>query len=140
MASCRVARLGVSLLVRSPQKNIERVAIRQVGALLALHLHIAQIVFDCIFDRGFVRGHRRRFRGGNQPCSNGTPFDGLVAGTLDGVLPRCRLAATATGFPPLDEVRAFGMNFDLAVDAHLILEPSVGFRDDGGKRSKFFQF
>ena len=35
-----------------------------------------------------------------------------------------------TADAPLDVVRAFRVRFDLAVDAHLVLEPAVRFRDD----------
>jgi hypothetical protein len=85
-------------------------------------------------------GHRRRLRGGNQSRADGAEFDRLETGALDGLLARRHLAESASRYPPLDVVRAFGVNLDLAVDAHLVLEASVRFGDHGSKAPLFADF
>jgi hypothetical protein len=107
-----------------------------MGARLALHLHIPEIGVDGIPDCRLGRNLRLRLGTSNEAVTNGAQLDGLAAGLVDGLVSRdsgAIAAPVSTADPPLDVVRAFGMDFGLAVDANAVLEPSVGFRNNGGK-------
>ena len=128
--------LDVLLFVSGTEQGVERVAVGQMGARLALHLHIPEIGVDGIADCGLGRNLRLRFGSGNQAVADGAQLDGLAAGLVDGLVfgDGGAIAATAPAADaPLDVVGAFGVDFELAVDADPVLEPSVGFRNDGGK-------
>ena len=107
-----------------------------MGARLALHLHIPEIGVDCIADCRLGRNLRLRLGAGDEAVTDCTQLDGLAAGLVNSLVSGNGSAIAAPSpatDAPLDVVRAFGMDFGLAVDANAVLEPSVGFRNDGGK-------
>ncbi len=138
IVSCRI--LDVFLLVRSAQERIERVAIGEVGARLALHPHVAQIGVDGIADLGLGRDFGFRLGGSNETVANGAKFDRLTAGLVYRVLAGDRCAASLPALAPLDVVGAFDMDFDLAVDADFVFQTTVRFGNDGRKTPGVIDF
>jgi hypothetical protein len=126
----------VFLTVGGAQQNIESVAIGEIGTLLALHSHVAQIVVDGLADGGLGRDLGLGFRSGDETFADGVYLNRLAAGLGDCVLAGDRDAAAPAAFAPLDLVRAFGVDFDLAIDANPVLESAIGFRQQQGQSAR----
>jgi hypothetical protein len=63
--------LDVLLFVSGTEQGVERVAVGQMGARLALHLHIPEIGVDCIADCRLGRNLRLRLGPGNEAVADG---------------------------------------------------------------------
>ena len=96
-----------------------------------MHLDETKVFVDRMAD-----GHLRiffgfRFRSGDEPLANRLELDTFPPGVIYRVLTRGRLAASLTALIPLDVVGAFAVNFDSAVDAHLVFQAPVRLRHNG---------
>jgi hypothetical protein len=105
-----------------------------VGARLALHLHVAKVGVDGVTDLHLGGDIRFGFRRGNEAVTNGAQLDGLAARLGDCILAGDGDAGPFPALASLNVIGAFSVNFDLAVDAHFVLEPAIDFRNDGAKR------
>jgi hypothetical protein len=108
-----------------------------MGARLALHLHIPEIGINCIADCCLGRNLWLRLGTGYEAVADGAQFDGLAAGLVDSLVSGNGSAIAAPSpatDTPLDVVGAFGMDFNLAVDAARSLSRPLASGTTGAKR------